>query len=342
MTQEPGAVGRERQAGPEANSPAAQGAQDSPVSDLVSVIIPTYNSAAHIRQTVDAVLAQTHPQVELIVVDDGSTDDTLALLAGYGDRLRVVVQANQGVCKARNVGLAHARGAFICFLDHDDVWYPEMLALQLQAFGGDAGIGCVYAGYFHWYADARGRHADPGELRARFAMDAELDASMSGWIYHLLLIDCHVQTSAAMLRRAVLHECGGYDESLPFSEDWDLWLRVSRRFQFRKLKNVAVLYRQLPGQGSRKMREVDYRTRLLEKAVRTWGLSSPDGTRLPRRQFARQLAQYHADYGMGWVQAGQPGRAVRPLLRALVVNPAQPRPLAYLLLSLFGWRPKWG
>lgn len=278
------------------------------VTDLVSVIIPTCNSAAVIRQTVDAVLAQTHPHIELIVVDDGSTDDTLALLAGYGDKLRVVVQANQGVCRARNSGLALARGEFICFLDHDDVWYPEMLALQLQAFGADAEVGCVYADYTHWYPDAQGRHADPDALRSRFAMDAELDASMSGWIYHLLLIDCHVQTSAAMLRREVFRQCGAYDESLPYSEDWDLWLRISRKYRFNKLKNVSVLYRQVEGQGSRKTRDVDYRTRLLERAVATWGLGSPDGTRLPRRAFARQLALYHAEYGLGWVQAGRPGR----------------------------------
>ena len=312
------------------------------MTDLVSVIIPTYNSAAHIRQTIDAVLAQTHPHVDLIVVDDGSIDNTRVLLAHYGDKLRVVEQANQGVCRARNAGLAQARGEFICFLDHDDVWYPEMLALQLQAFGADADVGCVYANYTHWYPDAQGRHGDPDELRARITMDTELDASMSGWIYHLLLIDCHVQTSAAMLRREVFRRCGAYDESLPYSEDWDLWLRISRQFQFRKLKNISVLYRQVEGQGSRKTRDVDYRTRLLEKAVATWGLGSPDGTLLPRRAFARQLALYHADYGMGWVQAGRPGRAARSFIRALQVDPLQPRPLAYLVLSMFGWRPKWG
>ena len=311
------------------------------VNGLVSVIIPTYNSVAHIRQTIDAVLAQTHPHVELIVVDDGSTDNTRAVLAEYGEKLRLVVQSNQGVCRARNAGLALARGEFICFLDHDDVWYPEMIALQLKAFGVDADVGCVYANYTHWYSDAVGQYADPGELRARCPMDSELDASMSGWIYHLLLIDCHVQTSAAMIRSEVFRQCGAFDESLPYSEDWDLWLRISRKFQFRKLKNISVLYRQVEGQGSRTARDVDYRTRLLEKAVATWGLRSPDGTGLARRDFIRQLAIYHVDYGMGWVQAGQPGRGARSFLRALRLNPAQPKPLVYLVLSMFGWRPKW-
>lgn len=311
------------------------------MTELVSVIIPTYNSRAHIRQTVDGVLAQTHPRVELIVVDDGSTDDTLAVLASYGEQLRVVRQANQGVCKARNVGLAQARGNFICFLDHDDVWYPDMLAQQLQAFGADLEVGCVYANYMHWWPDEDGRHVDPGELRARITTNSELDLSMSGWIYHLLLIDCHVPTSGAMFRREVFRQCGAFDESLPYSEDWDLWLRISRKYQFRKLKNMSVLYRQLEGQGSRKMRDIDYRTTLLEKAVKTWGLSSPDGTQLPRGVFMRQLAVYYTDYGLGWVQAGRPGKAAWSFLQALRTNPAQPKPLAYLVLSMLGWRPKW-
>src|SRR5437773_3781756 len=112
----------------------------------VSVVIPTYNYARYLPEAIDSALAQTHAPLEVIVVDDGSTDDTPRVLAVYGDRIRVIRQANRGPGAARNTGIAAARGEYVGFLDADDVWLPRKLELQMARFEADQGLGLVHCG----------------------------------------------------------------------------------------------------------------------------------------------------------------------------------------------------
>jgi glycosyltransferase involved in cell wall biosynthesis len=304
----------------------------------VSIIIPTYNGERHIRQTIDAVLAQTYRDLEVIVVDDGSTDATRDIVRSYGAPVRLIEQANARVSAARNRGIREASAPFVCFLDHDDYWYPDKLERQLREMARDESLGVVYSEFMWWRPDAAGVFPDPQTMRR----DAEgTDPERSGWIYHLLLLDCWVLTSTVMFRREVLQQCGGFDETLPFSEDWDLWLRVSRRYRFAKLRAATTLYRQHPAQGSLVVRPIDYRTRLLTRAVAQWGLASPDGKALPAREFRAQLAHYHVEYGLYRLKAGQPAGAFRSFLQAWVTRPAWPKPLLYIGAAMLGWRPNW-
>ena len=103
----------------------------------VSVVVPAYNYARYLPKAIDSALGQTHPPLEVIVVDDGSTDDTPRVLAAYADRIRVIRQANQGAGAARNAGIAAARGEYVAFLDSDDLWHPRKLELQLARFASD-------------------------------------------------------------------------------------------------------------------------------------------------------------------------------------------------------------
>src|SRR5262249_33901781 len=112
--------------------------------DLVSVIIPTYNRASAVRSAITSALRQTHPQIEVIVVDDGSTDDTKATLAAFGDSIRALHQPNAGVSAARNTALRHARGEFVAFLDSDDEWFDWKLAAQVAAMRGNPAAGLVW------------------------------------------------------------------------------------------------------------------------------------------------------------------------------------------------------
>src|SRR5436305_4940478 len=114
------------------------------VMKTVSVIIPAYNYARYIAEAIDGALAQTHAPLEVIVVDDESTDDTPRVLAGYGDRIRTIRQPNGGAAAARNTGMAAARGEYVAFLDADDVWLPRKLELQLQRFEADPDLGLVH------------------------------------------------------------------------------------------------------------------------------------------------------------------------------------------------------
>lgn len=306
----------------------------------VSVIIPSYNCEAYIAETIDSVLHQSYRDFELIVVDDGSTDRTREIVASYGDAVRLVPQANARVSAARNRGIEEARGAFICLLDHDDYWFPSKLERQLQEFDAYPEAGVVFSAFLLWRPEKDGQFPDP----VSFYVDAfpdGIDPDFSGWIYHQFLLDCWMLTSTAMFRAEVFRRCGNFDNSLPFSEDWDLWLRISQEFPMIQLSRPTTLYRQHPGQENRRVREVDYRTRLLLKSKEAWGLCSKDGRCLTLRQFRTQIAEYHAAFGLHHLRAGNRRQALRSLGKAWRTDPIRLKYPAYLFAVSIGWRPSW-
>ena len=308
---------------------------------LVSVVIPSYNSARFIEETLTSVLEQTLAPLEVIVVDDGSTDETCKVVERFEPRVRLVRLSNGGVCRARNRGLQEARGQYICFLDHDDVWHPEKLALQLAAFDADRDLGVVFSSFLWWHRDASGTFPPQAKMFGPTPPEAALDAEYSNWIYHQLLIDCWVLTSSATIRTDLLREVGAFDASLPYSEDWDLWLRLSRVTRFAKLNAPLVLYRQHPIQGSRMLRDIDYRTLLLEQAIAKWGFASPDGSAAVKHRVWRQMGYYHASFGFERLRAGRVVQACRSFWRGWRCDPIRVKYLGYIPASVLGWRPKW-
>ena len=305
----------------------------------VSVIIPSHNAAAYIEQTVGSVLSQTFTDLELLLVDDGSTDDTVARVQALGDpRVRVVPLANGGVCKARNRGIAEARSPFIALLDHDDWWLPNKLQRQVETLAAQPQAGVAYSTFERWHADpATGRFPPPERFDFSATPD-DLDPEFSGWIHHQFLLDCWMLTSTSMFRREVFERCGTFDESLPYSEDWDLWLRVARAFPYVQLRRPLVLYRMHAKQGSGYHRPIDYRSNLLERTAAEHGLASRDGRAITWRQFEHQLARYRADFARGELQAGRLRRALAGYCRAWALHPLRWKYPAYLLATLAGWR----
>ena len=199
----------------------------------ISVIIPAYNYAHYLREAIDSALAQMLPPLEVIVVDDESTDETPQVLAAYGDRIRVVRQKNQGVAVARNAGVAAARGDLVAFLDADDVWLPRKLELQLARFEADPALGLVHCG--SETVDASGR-----------TLHVSLDG-MDGWVAaEMLRLDREVITlpgSTIMVPRGVAEEIGGFDARLWPSEDWDFCYRVASRYRVGYVPEVLMRYR---------------------------------------------------------------------------------------------------
>ena len=184
----------------------------------MSVVIPTYNRAWSLAKAMDSVLAQDYPNVELIVVDDGSTDNTPELLQGYMERgVRVLTIDNGGVSRARNHGIAVAKGDCIAFLDSDDSWLPEKLSEQMDFFKGtpDAKI-CQTEEI--WIRN--GKRVNPCKHHKK----------PSGDIFEASLHLCLVSPSAVIIKRELLHEVGLFDESLPACEDYDLWLRIAWKY----------------------------------------------------------------------------------------------------------------
>jgi glycosyltransferase involved in cell wall biosynthesis len=184
---------------------------------LVSVIIPTYNRAWSIKESIDSVLTQDLNDFELIVIDDGSTDHTIEILNSYGKDIFVIHQRNQGVSSARNRGLMKASGSFIAFLDSDDLWLPGKLSLQVDYFNSNP-TALICQTEEIWMRNnvrinPKKRHKKP-----------------SGMIFEPSLALCLVSPSAVMIRRSLFDEIGLFDETLPACEDYDLWLRISCKY----------------------------------------------------------------------------------------------------------------
>jgi glycosyltransferase involved in cell wall biosynthesis len=296
---------------------------------LVSVVIPVYNGATHIAQTLAAVFAQTYRHFEVLLVDDASPDNTLEVAAACGYPLRVLHQANAGVSQARNTGAAASQGELLCFLDQDDIWYPEHLQRHVDVFLRQPDCGVVVSPYQHWYPGANG-HASPAEIKPALPAQ-QFDADFSGWVYHQFMLDCWALTSATTIRRSVWDRVGGFDAKQPFGEEWELWLRLSREVQFAKLCWPPVLYRQHASQGSRFVRPVDHRVELLLRAQQAHGLSSRDGRSIPARTFANTIARYEMEFGWHHLKFGDRRTAVRAMLRAWRRTPSH---LGYLVRGL--------
>jgi glycosyltransferase involved in cell wall biosynthesis len=305
----------------------------------VSIVIPSYNSEKFIATTLDSVLGQTFKDIEVIVVDDGSTDTSPEIVRTYGAPIRLVPQKNSGVSAARNRGISEAKGKFIGFIDSDDYWFREKLASQIGVFRTHPEVGVVYSSFHRWESDDQDCFPQPESFHFEGALD-EIDLEYSGWVYHLFLLDCWMLTSTSIFRKEVFEKCGNFDSSLPCGEDWDLWLRIAREYPMIKLKTATTLYRQHKQQTTQVVRDIDYRSRLLTQTAEKWGLCSQDGRCIDRHRYLKQLATYHASFARSHLQNGKFSIAVNTYLNAWRCNPLNLKYLAYIPFALLGWRPK--
>lgn len=207
----------------------------------VSVVIPAYNAMAYLPQTVANVLEQTYTDFEVIVVNDGSTDNIEEWIAQISDlRVKLVSQTNLGLAGARNTGIRESQGEYLAFLDADDLWESTKLAKQVRVLDSHPEVGLVYT----WvaYVDERGNST--GRV---------VNNQQEGDVWQELtkgnLVECG---SVAMVRRQCLEQCGVFDCNLgSFVEDWDMWLRIADRYEFKVVKEPLVYYRQVASSASR-------------------------------------------------------------------------------------------
>ncbi|MFW6180555.1 MAG: glycosyltransferase family 2 protein [Spirochaetota bacterium] len=272
---------------------------------MVSVVIPTYNRAHFLERAVQSVLSQSHAAVEVVVIDDGSEDSTPELLARMAVRhpagiLNCRRIAHSGVSRARNQGIACSRGEWICFLDSDDYWLPRKLERQLAYLSRNPGYRVCHTDEV-WIRN--GVRINPGRKHRKW----------EGWFFEPSLQLCLISPSTVMLHRSVLEEVGGFDESFPVVEDYELWLRVTARYP------VGYLYEKLvvktgghPDQLSASIEAIEkYRLRALEK-VMTSGCLSPAFFRTAREVYRKKALIYL----QGCLKRGKQGEAER-MRRAL-------------------------
>lgn len=218
----------------------------SPDRPLLSVIMPTHNRAEFIRESIESALGQTWAPLELIVVDNGSTDGTSEILAQFGDRIRVLHRDNRGPSPARNLGLSVARGKYVGFLDSDDLWEPDMAARAIAHLEQHPKQPLVAGGWT--LIDPRGRFLNRGTA------PAELRPILrERFLWRLLLCNAF-PIHAVIVRRDAIERAGGFDDDLPGGEDWDLWIRIAALGESADaLEGVFAHYRRHPGGATRNL-----------------------------------------------------------------------------------------
>ncbi len=204
------------------------------LSPTVSVIIPTYNYGSFIGEAIESVLAQTFPVSEIVVVDDGSSDNTEEVVGKFGNKVKYIKQKNGGVGLARNTGVKHSTGEFIAFLDADDIWLPQKLERQLRVLENDEEIGLVTTGMREF--DASGKTISKHQN------------GQSGWCAEKILLSEAVTVgpgTTIFMKRSVFDEVGGFDETKNMhpAEDWEFTYQVARKFKLAFLPDLLAEYR---------------------------------------------------------------------------------------------------
>lgn len=292
---------------------------------LVSVVVPLFDRRAFIEETLRSALAQTHRDLEVIVVDDCSTDGSAELVARtFGDRVRLLrLDRNQGRSAARNAGCAAARGALVAFLDSDDLWDPTKLERQVPAFA-DPDVALVHCRVRQ--VDATGA---PCEAASAAILRAFEVAERRGYDYAGITATwCRMYTPAVVVRRDALASAGGFDPALDRFEDWDLFWRIARQGKVVTVPEVLVSVRVHAGNVEPSWAECAAPfIRVAEKHLAALPASPVDAVdRRARHNLLMQRA-------LGELWRGDRAAARRWLLRALRLDP---RPL------LRPWHPTWG
>ncbi len=233
---------------------------------LVSVIIPTYNRGWILKEAIESVLAQDFTDFELIVVDDGSTDNTSEILGEFESDIRVIRQTNTGVSAARNRGIQASVGRWIAFLDSDDLWLSQKLSHQVD--------------FLRSHADALICQTEEQWIRNGVRVNPKVrHHKFSGLIFERSLELCLVSPSAVMISKDLFIEVGLFDESLPACEDYDLWLRVSCRFPVYLIETPLIIKRGGHADQLSRAPGLDkYRIQSLHNIIESNLLSTPQRT----------------------------------------------------------------
>ena len=268
-------------------------------SPTVSVIIPTYNRVSRLGETLCSVFNQTYQDFELIVIDDGSTDDSRETLKRFRDnRLRYVYQENRGVSSARNTGIRLATFSWLCFLDSDDYWKPHKLQRQLEALQNCPNYRVSYTDEI-WIR--RGKRVNQKKIHQKYG----------GWIYHRCLPLCIISPSSVLVHQAVLNQEGVFDEELPVCEDYELWLRIACRHPILFLQDpLIVKVGGHPDQLSHSMWGMDrYRVKALLK-IASSGHLTPLQKAWTAREISRKAAILATVFGkrQKWDEAEKYGK----------------------------------
>ncbi len=298
----------------------------------ISVIIPTYNATKTVLDTIASVQAQTHRDIEIIVINDGSTDNLLACLAltVTDARVKIYSYPNGGLPVARNRGIARSTGDYIAFIDADDLWTPDKLERQLAALVANPKAGLAYSWTYFMEEDGERYHTDR-------AIWFEGDVRKDLMLWNFL---CH--GSNPLIRRSVIDAVGEFDPTLPSAEDWDYWLRIAAQWEFALVPAPQIYYRQSGGAMSAKVEVMEMaQLEVLDRAFKR----APASLQVYRRQGMAKVYQYSAQLYLIHGKGRQTQQLVyRKLWQTLSLHPrflldrkTQKLMIKALIITLFPW-----
>ena len=261
------------------------------MSDVVSVVIPVCNAEPYLEDTLKSVFAQTYPHIEIIAVDDGSTDRSVDILERYSDRLVLIKQKNSNAAAARNRGVREATGKWIAFLDADDLWSPDKIRRQLDACGH-----CVWS-----YTDSifMGGVNDGKK-------DSDLNKKYQGRVLEMLVCNNFVGASSVMIQRQVYLDAGGFNEPLQSIEDWELWIRLASVHEIAYVNEPLVTYRVHSSSASRSTHKtLPYHMKVIEMVFAEGGPAERLRHLMPSAKarsysICSQIAEEEGDYSFAF------------------------------------------
>lgn len=285
------------------NAPYAAACGNSP---FISVIVPTYNRRELLEKTVDSVRAQTFRDFEIIVVNDGSSDDTAEWLDRQED-LRHIDQDNCGIAGSRNNGAAIARGSWLAFVDHDDLWAPDKLSIQAEFVRQNTDLGLVAC-----------RHVRLGK---RFS-DRRNGPRIRGDLLVKVFSESFIHTSSVMIRRDVFDEIGGFPTQYRFADEFDVWLKIAARYPIGYIDDPLVFIRFYESNTSHN--RIGVRTDTYDILTK-----NDDPQRIPRSVYRRTMSDHDISFGRAYWGAGRPEEALKWFRMSVKRTPWRLRSLRY-------------
>ncbi len=284
---------------------------------FVSIILPTYNRASYLDRAISSVLKQSYSNFELIIVDDASKDNTEEVVRSFKDERIIYIKnpRNLGGAGARNVGIKRAKGSFIAFQDSDDEWHPEKLKIQMEAFeNAEPDVAVVYTAFIRKVGDKE------------FIVPPPNVKKTEGYIYRELLYHINfVGTPTAVVRKKALENVGLFDERFPRLQDWDLFLRLAKKYRFKFIKKPLLTAYDIPGNISS---NID----ALIKALRLLLGKHYEEIRKDRKL----ISKFYQRIGEALLTAGRKKEGRKFLIKAFLANPINPRLAVKTTAALIG------
>jgi glycosyltransferase involved in cell wall biosynthesis len=291
----------------------------------LSVIIPTYNNDRYIQRAISSLLEQSFKDFEIIIVDDGSTDDTRDIVKAYGDSIRYIYQENKGLAGARNTGIDVSNGELLAFLDADDWFAKKNLETKVSFLEKNPDAVWVYSDW--QFVDAQGNHLDRGSTRFKFA-----DKKVDGYVFAELLYNRNfISPCAVVIKKSVLEEVGCFDPQVVCQEDWDLWLRLSLRYPCNYIDEALVYVFDRPHSLSKDFTKWAYGNAFIVDKLENL---IPHDFERRKQALARLQADKHTFLARVFIKKGQIKNGLRAYFTSIRHLPYQKRVYWLVLMAL--------